>query len=1219
MTDSKSKGPPDRDDLVVSQDATRALAAPDRGRSAEDGHTRDTQDLPAGPWLGPLFRTDQLVADRYRILRYVAGGGMGEVYLAEDSELAETVALKTIRPEIARDERSLARFRREILLSRKVTHPNVCRIFDLGHHLQKLPTPAGEVDSDILFFTMEYLDGDTLGARIEEHGALQEEEVKPIFLQVAEGLGALHQAGIVHRDLKCSNVMLVPEEDGVRAVITDFGLAQAGEGSDQRALTRTGHLVGTAAYMSPEQLSQEEIGPASDIYSVGVMLYETLTAHLPFEGETPLLAAVRRLTEGPTDPRQYLPELTTHWQQVLNRCLARDPGDRFRDVEELRNALLGEKVARAPGALKRRVRRVLVPSAALLVVALAVGLLWWRWPEQHQEPSRVETVQVARRPVAAILGFKNTGAPELSWLGTAVSEMLATEMAAGGELRVVPAENVTLARVEMKLDPSTSLGPDALRRLRGFLAADWIVGGSFLVLKTEGEDRLRLDLVVQETTTGETLDAVWVEGRAEDLFTLVSSAGSELRSTLSLKELTESQRQGVQASLPGDPEAARWYSAGLEKLRVFDAQASRALLERAIEVDPSFPLGHLALAEAWEALGYEAKAREEAARALALSQGLPRQERLLVEGRERELAADWDRAVEIYRSLWDFFPDDLEYGLKLGLAATSGGQPDVAEEALKKLKGLPPPDSEDLRIQMLEAEVAMSVSDYDRQQQAAARAAARGEMLGARLVVANARRLEGWAFRSLRQLPEAEERASEAREIYQEVGDRGGLFRALRLQASIRLSRGDLEGARELFGEALETSRSVGNLRAEGQILSNLAITYAIAGDLDEAERLFAESLEVSRASGSPLQTANALGNLGTVKWDRGDPDAAWPLLSEALAMRRDIGHRQGIVDALINLGGIQSDRGDYPAAVIYYEEALLLSEEIGDQEGVAILLGNLAEIDVGRGALDQALSRARRAREIREELGDRNGALLAQIRIGEILLTSGDPEPAREILQDVEAQARELKNERLRAAGLLFLGRALHLQGELGEAEDRIRASKALREELGEESEAAVSQTALAILLLDRREWGKAVAQAREAAEVLDRLGFRAPASAAWALLSDAHLRQGEKDKAAEALRRAESLSLGLTQRPLQVGIALQRGRMLAAEGRLDGARGMLREAVEDAQKAGLVELQLRALGALADAEAGAGNEGEAESLRGEIRRIAEAKGMLLFVGIEN
>ena len=283
-----------------------------------------------------IFAPHELVSNRYRITGLLGVGGLGEVYAASDIALGEQVALKTLSPGEAQSAINLERFRREIHLSRKVTHPNVCRIFDLGEHL-------GANGRRTIFYTMELLAGVSLADELEAKGPMPHEEALPLIAQIAAGLQAAHDSGVVHRDLKPGNIMLQPlhgEERSRRVVITDFGLARGPDVGGVQ-LTGTGEMVGTPLYMSPEQVQGATITPASDIYSFGILIYEMLTSRLPFQDSNPVALALRRLKAPPTPIRTYLPDLPGEWQGAIERCLALDPARRFARALDVVAALEG--------------------------------------------------------------------------------------------------------------------------------------------------------------------------------------------------------------------------------------------------------------------------------------------------------------------------------------------------------------------------------------------------------------------------------------------------------------------------------------------------------------------------------------------------------------------------------------------------------------------------------------------------------------------------------------------------------------------------------------------------------------------------------------------------------------------------------------------------------------------------------------------------------------
>jgi serine/threonine protein kinase len=313
---------------------------------------------PSGRLLAPAtLAAGDVLADRYRIVRFIASGGMGEVYEAADVVLGGRIAVKIVSATISDDPKALARLRSEVQTARKVTHPNVCRIFDLGQCEQGL------------FLTMELLDGETLGARIRGRGRLSPDEVLVLLPQMVGALSAAHRAGIVHRDFKSDNLMLCKGEDGAeRVVVMDFGLARSivVEPGVQSLTTGKG-LVGSVGYMAPEQVSgQRAVSPAIDVYALGVVLYEMLTGVLPFAGKTPVATALMRLAMDAPSPRKFVPSLDPLWEGILARCLARHPAARFASVDAIVDAL------RAPPAPRERWSAATKGAA----VAVAVVLLY---------------------------------------------------------------------------------------------------------------------------------------------------------------------------------------------------------------------------------------------------------------------------------------------------------------------------------------------------------------------------------------------------------------------------------------------------------------------------------------------------------------------------------------------------------------------------------------------------------------------------------------------------------------------------------------------------------------------------------------------------------------------------------------------------------------------------------------------------------------------------
>ncbi len=359
------------------------------------GHDTLVADAPEGGRSTAEFPA-RLIGGRYELLGLLGAGGMGSVYRVRDTELDEIVALKMLQRELVSSPDMNERFRREVKLARRVTHPNVARMFDIGE------------DHGEKFLTMELVDGEPL-AHLVQRGPLTIARVVEIVAAVCQGLTAAHAAGVVHRDLKPDNVLL--SRDG-RVVITDFGIARGavGPGAAQQTI---GGVVGTPAYMAPEQVEGGAVDGRADLYALGVMVFEMLTGTLPWEGEHPYAVALARLLRPPPDPRQRRPELPEPLAQVVLRCLARRPDERYATAAEVAAALA----------------RLTVPVAAPQATQVLL-------PGPAPEPP-LHGGQAPGKSVA-ILPLRNQGTPEDDYLAAGLTEELIDTLSMARGLRVRP-------------------------------------------------------------------------------------------------------------------------------------------------------------------------------------------------------------------------------------------------------------------------------------------------------------------------------------------------------------------------------------------------------------------------------------------------------------------------------------------------------------------------------------------------------------------------------------------------------------------------------------------------------------------------------------------------------------------------------------------------------------------------------------------------------------
>jgi serine/threonine protein kinase/tetratricopeptide (TPR) repeat protein len=330
--------------------------------------------------LPPVFCQDQRVADRFRIIRFRGRGGMGEVYEAYDERLQLRVGLKTIRHDWAPGKEALDRFRREIRIARKVSHPNLCRVFDLLEHQESSNGSSGVVTC----LTMEWLEGETLQTHIEKSRPWPVEKALPIIRQIAAAIDALHQAGIVHRDLKPGNVILVPQQPGKwRVVVTDFGLAKPLSDGDEYFESQTDAQAGAPYFMAPELLRNQKSTSASDIFAFGLIVDELVTETRAFNAGSIGALYYQRLWEAPIPPGRRSPQLPAVWESVVLRCLANDPAARYSTAGEAVRALEGEAPVTPPlpataakviRSFWSRARVAVFLAAALLMAVTAFAL-----------------------------------------------------------------------------------------------------------------------------------------------------------------------------------------------------------------------------------------------------------------------------------------------------------------------------------------------------------------------------------------------------------------------------------------------------------------------------------------------------------------------------------------------------------------------------------------------------------------------------------------------------------------------------------------------------------------------------------------------------------------------------------------------------------------------------------------------------------------------------
>jgi len=1100
--------------------------------SPSGDHTADT-GAPAGddrtsPTLSPLspivpgtpitavFQPTQLLAGRFQVIRFVARGGMGEVYEAQDEELNERVAVKTARFETTQTSHEIERFRREIQLARKVTHPNVCRTFDVFRHGV---SQSGSSRSQILIVSMELLSGETLAQRIRDRGRFQTTEALPLLEQMCAGLAAAHRVGVIHRDFKSSNVMLVKspasaaggepaQSQAFRAVITDFGLAHAEE-VEGGTLTKFGDIVGTPAYMAPEQIDGGAITPATDIYALGIVIYEMLTGLLPFSAETPLATAMKRLSHVAPSPRLHVPDLDPRWEVVVARCLERAPERRFASTEDVVRALRGEAVATdasSPAASDGgggEIRTDRAARATAGTLAAATRFERWRFPlaivamvlvlaafgifeirrraaereaEKRAQAAAQQPTTGARKSIA-VLGFQNlSGRKDADSLGDILADSLWSQLDTG-QVRFIPPSRVE----EMKQNfgvgsQSNALSKDQIASIRKFLGADILVTGSYTVNGAAERAGIQWNIHLLNAADGESLGSVAQSGSEADLNALVVHSGRLLRQQLGIT-LSAAEEARMDASLSTNPDAMRDFSEARERLRAFDVLAATKLLEKAIEADPQFAQAHSALAESWDALGFESKAAEEAKKALDSAASLSTEARARASGQYYAATRDWTKAIQQYAQLWTEYRDEPEYGLLLANTQIRAGKSSDALTTIAQLRSQPLPAGTRAQADLAEARAHGDLADYKQELTVATSAADTAKSLGANILLARARILQCFAEVNLGDAEKARPLCEEAKKINLSAGDQLGAARATNDIGNAYYYAGNYAAAEPLYREALSIAQTIGDAYDEAGALNNLANSQSERRDHAASQKTYEQAIAVARQRNELGDVALAQQNLATELYATGDNDRAKETLEAALKTARELRDKNLQARILNNQCAWAVDAGALLEARNRCEDSLKIRREINDRANIGKTLANFGNVQLQQADLDGARTSLEESLSSLESVSAKNDAAYTRIFLSHLALEQGKPDDAAKYADNATTEFAADKDAGGEAGSRVLWAHALLASGNVAGAREQSDKASQLAQQSGDRE--TKLDAAIAVARVDAKS-GKADAALR-------------------------------------------------------------------------------------------------------------------------------------------
>ena len=860
----------------------------------------------------------------------------------------------------------------------------------------------------------------------------------------------------------------------------------------------------------------------------------------------------------------------------------------------------GEMPAAAPGPLPpapalRSKRGRLAPLALGLAVLAAVGAIGLGGRHRTEpasatspgSPAASPAASPARGPAAqrttvAVLGFRNlTGEKEADWLAAALAEMLTTEMGAGSRVRVISGENVLRARRSLSLPYADHLERAEMDRLHSFLSADLVVVGAYLSLGHGDDQRIRLDLRVLKVPEGDQVASVSETGPQAELFDLVANTGRKLRRSLGVAGLSEAEEQAARALSPASPEAARLYTQGLSRLRVFDPPAARDLLLEAERVDPRSALIHSALSQTWSVLGYDASAEAEARKALELSGSLSREERLAIEARLQEAKKDWGKASEAYRSLWSFFPDDLEYGLPLAASLTMAGRLQEAQATITALRRLPDPDGQDPRVDLQEWTIAIRRADMATQRRAAAAAIAKGTQSGEILMVAQGLVMEGGTLQAAGRSDEAIERLLRAKRLAEKGGFQWVAGMALANLGVALQARGDLDGAEAAHRESLAIAEKLGTTTGIAAQYYTLGTVSQDRGDLNEAFRLFDQSRVWSTRNNNRMIETRATRMIAFIRSAEGDLPGAQQSAERTLVLSRETANPLEEALALQAMGIILDLQGDLGGARNHHLQAFRILRGLGRTSLEATSLASLADVTARQGDIAGARRRLEYALAAKRRIRDRLGEARLLSLLADLAYRSGDLARVRQLSREELAIGQASGARSIAAEALQSLGRARMAAGDLSAARSSYQEAQREFSRFGEEVLATAVRVDLARVALADGRAAEAIPLARGAAEWYGAHGMRGRRAAALAVLAEAYLRSGSLAEAGAAAGQAQALAEKSGDRALRIAVAI-RVALIASTSGSSEATGeplqALRAALAEAEKAGFVVLALEA-----------------------------------------
>lgn len=961
----------------------------------------------------PLLQTGEVLGGRYEILQMLGEGGMGAVYKARDRELDRFVALKLIRRELAANPAIVARFKQELLLSHQVTHKNVIRIYDLG-------------DADGLkFISMEFVEGEDLRSLILEKTKFPPEEAVEIIQQVCHALEAAHSVGVIHRDLKPQNIM---RDKAGRILVMDFGMARTVEGD---GMTQSGALVGTMEYMSPEQAMAGNLDQRSDLFAVGLILYELLTGKMPYKAESALASLIKRTQQRAVPVSEHDDTIPPALSNIVSKCLERDAAVRYQSSAEILRDLdswQGSRAAATLGfqpAVEPWGRTIHWPMLAGITAVLILAVLGYVFRGALSSSS--SKTNAAPSVSLAILPFRNvSGDASIDWLGSSLADMLSTDVGESSRLHTISPDRLHQILSDLRVAPGASMDPSTVARVAEFSSANIVVSGQY----AKFGDQIRIDATVQDLKRNRQVPVKIEAASEKDIPASVDRLAELIRQNLSLssdvlKELKASSFQPSSKSAP----ALRDYSQGVQLLREGKNLNAVQMLQSAVQEDPQFALAYSRLAEADSDLGYDTQAEQYSRKAIELSQQLPLAEKYIIEANHAHILKDNKKAIEAYENLAKTFPDNTDVEYALGSLYADNGDFDKAQAEFENILKADPKNIKALwqlgTLEFLKGNPQASLEPLSK-----------GLSLAVQVDNPEQKALIlqalGISYRQMDKPDEAIRNIQDSMEITKKLGMKRLLANSLSELAQDQITLGKPDAATDSYNQALQILKDIGVKKDYGDILINRGVLYQTRGDNDKALQDYKEALQIQRDANDVNYQALCLSNIGDVYFAKYDTDNALIYYQQSLQLRQKLNEPVYLAETLAALGDVYTAMGDYDQALSNMMQALDVARKANDAKDAATISGSIGKILMYQGRLGAAVSAMQDSVNGFRSTNNKSFELADALNnLAETLALVGRGNESGKLLDEATSLADQLKNESVKSELLNTRGDAAYYRGD--------------------------------------------------------------------------------------------------------------------------------------------------------------------------------------------